>query len=266
MTVHSFQAIRNGQVQKHFLGTKIPQPGALRFKLGDYLDLDPITVPHVFGFISNTIEWGMLGNDQAGCCVVSGAAHEHMCWTRATAKKVAPFEDMDVLNTYTSVTGWDGEGGDESDTGLDPVSFAEYRRTTGIRDSHGGIHRVRAYAEIAGPNIDNVIKAAYVFGAVGLGVKLPQSAEMQFDSAVPWTPVQHSGIMGGHYVPLLGRNSHGNLVIVTWGRLQAITPEWFERYCDIAVAYITDDFIAGGHSPRGFDEARLERDLKQLRG
>jgi hypothetical protein len=163
------------------------------------------------------------------------------------------------------VSGWNGRPDDESDTGLDPAAFAEYRRTTGLRDSQGVTHRIKAYAEIPGPNINNVIKAAYVFGAVGLGVKVPQSAESQFDKGVPWSSVRGSGIMGGHYVPLVGRNSHGNLVCITWGQLQAIEPPWFERYCDFAMAYVTDDFLADGRTPRGFDLARLEKDLAQLR-
>jgi hypothetical protein len=264
MAVHSFHLLRAGIARKHYLGLKPPKPGAMKFKLANYVNLDEISVPHDFGYLDNTFEWNMLGNDQAGCCVVTGAAHEHMTWTWAARNGMATFEDTNVLDTYKAVTGWDGVPDSASDTGLDMRDFAEYRRTVGIRDSKGNVHRIKAYAEIAN-NVESIVTAAYVFGAVGIGLRMPQSAESQFDAGVPWTPIQGSGIMGGHYVPLERRNNHGNLVCVTWGRLQAMTPQFLATYCDVAVAYITDDFLKDGRTPRGFDLERLNTDLAQLR-
>jgi hypothetical protein len=265
MTVYSFHAMRDGRAVRHYFGLKPPQPEAIKFKLGEYLDLDEIPPPPLsYGYISNATYQGMLGNDQAGCCVVSGAAHEIMTWTKAASGTTAAFHDSNVLDTYKAVTGWDGVTDSASDTGLDMQSFAEYRRTVGLRDANNVTHRILAYAEI-GNDVDSIVKAAYVFGAVGVGLRMPQSTLSQFSSGVPWSPISSSGIVGGHYVPVEGRNHHGNLVCVTWGKLQAMTPPFITKYCDVAVAYITEDFINGGLTPRGFDVARLNADLSQLK-
>src|SRR5262252_2470334 len=75
------------------LGKKPARENAIKFKLESYLDLQRIQPPTVFGHITNRAEaeWMMLGNDIAGCCVVAGAMHETMDWTRATGRPVARF-------------------------------------------------------------------------------------------------------------------------------------------------------------------------------
>jgi hypothetical protein len=169
-----------------------------------------------------------------------------------------------VLDAYKAASGWNGQLNDDSDTGLDMVEFASIRRKDGIKDANGKSHKVLAYARCQ--NLDDLIKATYVFGACGVGVKFPASAADQFDQQKPWDIVTGSRIEGGHYVPCVARNSAGNLVCVTWGRLQAMTPRWVEKYVDEIVAYISPDYIhpQTNLTPEKFDLAKLQADLKQL--
>src|SRR5262245_9118986 len=102
--VHKFTAPEG----KLYLGMKPYQPGAIRFLLEDYVNLDEIKPPRVFGHIDNTTDYLMLGNDRAGCCVVAGEAHEHMIWTKAARGRMAPFNDNIVLNEYMKASGWNG--------------------------------------------------------------------------------------------------------------------------------------------------------------
>jgi hypothetical protein len=102
------------------------------------------------------------------------------------------------------------------------------------------------------------------FGAVGVGIQFPRSAMQQFNAGQPWDVVPGSPSDGGHYVPCVGRNSHGNLLVVTWGRLHAMTPEFFQRYNDENCAYLSFEMLKDGKSPEGFDQAALESDLRTL--
>jgi hypothetical protein len=237
---------------------------SVSFKLTDYLNVAEINPPHTFGHISSTMQFGTLGNTKAGDCVVAGSMHEIMVWTRASHGKQASFTEQGALGLYSQVTGWDGTPDDATDTGLDMEYFAHYRRLQGIVDAAGVNHKVLGYAEIKG--IENLIKATWVFGAVGVGINFPSSAEEQFSEGRPWSPVAGATNQGGHYIPIVGMNSHGLLVCITWGRLQAISLEFLERYMEQAVAYISPDYLdpAKNLTPELLDLATLQRDLAIL--
>src|SRR5262252_12134 len=221
-----------------YLGKKPARPNAVKFLLRDYIDMDAIDPPPVFGHIVNRDDMmlGMLGNDQCGDCVVAGSMHEIMIWTRAAAHYTAPFTADLAKHQYMLASGWNGVNNDPSDTGLDMQQFAARRRGLGVTDANGNVHRIKAYARIR--SWDTLVKATYVFGAAALGIRVPASALSQFDAQQPWSPVAASPMEGGHYVCVVGRNSRGNLVCVTWGRLQAMTRDFVEHYADEIIAYI----------------------------
>lgn len=246
-----------------YFGLKPPRPDAVRFKLGNYLDFPAIKPPRVFGFVTNKMSWGMLGNDHAGDCVVAGAAHETILWSHATRRPSVTFSDQNVLAEYAAASGWNGVPNDASDTGLDMELYAKRRRTIGLPDAQGALHKIVAYADV-GVDADHVAKATYVFGAIGLGFNLPESALQQFDAKKPWDYVG-SHIAGGHYTPCVGRNRAGNLLVVTWGVLQAVTVAFLTHYLDTAIAYISPEFLdASGETPRHFDRAALDANLSGL--
>lgn len=247
-----------------YLGMKPYRPGAIRFKLEDYVNVDDIKPPKVFGHIDNTMDYLMLGNDRAGDCVVAGECHEHMIWSKAITGRAAPFTDEIALQEYEEASGWNGVPDDPTDTGLDMEEQAKRRRQVGILDANGVRHKIEAYARIN--TIDNLVKAMWVFGAVGIGANIPQSAVDQFTLAQPWTVSGASQNLGGHYMTACGFNSRGNVCVVTWGRLQAITPAWIDRYVDVIIAYISKDYIdpAKNLTPELIDSAKLAADLGRL--
>lgn len=248
--------------RKKRFGKRPARRYSVQFRLGDYIQ-EVVAVPRVFGFIYPTISWGVLGNLDCGNCVVAGAAHETMLWAQAANKAYVGFNDEVIIKEYQEASGWNGIIDDPSDAGLDMQEFASHRRKRGIPDFMGTRHKVKAYAAIAG--INELIQATYIFGAVGVGLMIPASAVDQFDKQEPWTIVPGSPIVGGHYVPCVGRNSRGNLLFVTWGRLHAATPEFVARYMDEAIAYIGEDYLTGtGLSPRLVNQEKLEADLSAL--
>lgn len=217
--------------------------------------------PATFGHYPAVTAWGMLGNDTHGDCVWAGAAHETMVWNAAHGVS-ATFDDAHVLADYSAVTGFDPSD-PNTDQGTNVRTALNYRRQVGIQDSTGGRHKIGAYLALAPGDMIELLRSAYLFGAVGIGIEFPQSAHDQFNAGQPWTVVSGSPVEGGHYVPVVGADLH-YVYVVTWGRVQRVTKGFLRKYCDEAFALLSVEYLSHGLSPEGFDLAQLQADLKSL--
>jgi len=243
------------------LGKKPARPGAFRLRLRDYLVTLP-TPPAEFGHDGLVAtDWGMLGNDRVGDCVLAGGAHETMLWT-AEGGAPASFNDAGVLADYSAITGYN-PADPSTDQGTDMQQAAAYRRATGLIDAAGNRHKVAAYLAITAGDLNEHLVAAYVFGAVGVGITFPDSAMAQFNAGQPWDVVAGSTIEGGHYVPLVASRG-GLLQFVTWGKLQAATPAFFQANNDESVVYLSEETLANGVDLEGFNLDQLRADLAAL--
>lgn len=246
------------------LGKKPARAGAVTFALARYADAAALPpLPATFGHdgLIGRTGWRMLGNDRYGDCVWAGAAHETMMLAREAGNTVT-FTDADVLGDYAAATGFDPNK-PQTDQGTDLAAAADYRRKTGVRDATGKRHVIAAYLALEPGNLTHLYAAAYLFGAVGIGLDLPQSAFDQTDRGQPWDVVAQSPNAGGHYVPLVGRGADG-LHVVTWGALQAMSEAFLKSYCDEAIAFVSRECLVAQKSPEGFDYAALLRDLAAL--
>ena len=140
--------------------------------------------------------------------------------------------------------------------------FTSWWRQTGLKDDKGNTHKVLAYANV--DSLDHLIKAVYAFGVCGLGINFPSTAMRQFDAQTPWTVVAGATNEGGHYIPIVARNSAGNLVCVTWSRLHAMTLAFIEAYAMCIIAYISPDYMINNVSPRALNLSQLTDDLGGL--
>ena len=246
------------------LGKLPARPGAISMKFGMFFNAPELpTPPSHFGHYDIKIAWGLLGNDTYSNCVWAGAAHETMVFCNE-AGQLVDFEDSCVLSDYAAATGFN-PANPATDQGKDMQAAASYRRTNGVVDSSGRRHKVDSYVALEAGDVDQLMLATYLTGAVGVGLRMPGSAEKQFGAAVPWSATTDTSMVGGHYVPVLGKNKSGNILCVTWGRLHAMTPEFYQTYCDEAVCYISLEALNNkGLTPEGFDAVQLQRDLAAL--
>lgn len=248
------------------LGKTAARPYQLH--LGDYLDHAKLPIiPLQFGHDLAVKSWGMLGNDMVGDCVVAGGFHETMLWNSETGVSVAVSQRC-ALETYSAITGYDPtqtaeDGSNPTDQGTDVQVAAQWRVDHGLVDDHGNTHKIAAFVAIK-PNLAELYAAAYLFGAVGIGLQLPSSAQDQFDAGEPWTVVPGDSIEGLHYVSVVARRTDG-IHVITWGREQVMTEQFFRTYCDEAVVYFSEEMLSGGVDLDGFDREQLVADLHALR-
>jgi hypothetical protein len=251
-------------------GLRAVRPGAIKFRFSDYVNKSALPpLPHVFGFMPPASQaWGMDGNDQAGDCVIAGFCHSVMLWRMAAGAVPPVFSAKSALADYSRALVASGEApydpnDPSTDNGLDMEIAARWFRNTGITDANGGTHQIKAYADAG--TLENLLYGAFLFGAAGIGLDLPDSAEDQFSRGQPWDDTS-SPSSGGHYVPVVGRNSYGNLVIVTWGQLHSMTPAFAGARMMASLVLFSKEYLNSktALSPAQFDEAQLDRDLAEL--
>ena len=246
-----------------FRGMLPPDPAVPRQTFASlfHSDLLPPT-PASFGQQALVDDWGMLGNDQAGDCMFAGMAHAVM-YLRAQIGESVTFSDAGVLADYGAVTGY-VPGNPSSDIGTSVDEGMAYWQRTGIADSTGVRHRIDGFATVAPGDVTTLLRAAFLLGGAGIGFALPDSAEKQFDDAEPWDVIPGDTAGDGHYVPLIALNSKGNLLIVTWRRIQAVTPAFVRKYMIFGAAPLSLEWIRNSVSPRGVNEEALAAYLAGL--
>ena len=235
------------------------------YNFNDFFDAKKLPqAPAVFGHYGAVDHFFMLGNANYSDCVFAGAAHETMIWNVGAGRHRTPFLTKDVLADYSAVTGFNPKD-PRTDQGTDMAAAAKYRQDVGVRDAQGVRHKIDCYLALKIGNLEQLVAAMYLFGAVGIGVQLPSGADSQFDNKQPWDVPAKPDIVGGHYVVGVGRNAADNLVVITWGRTQEMTPQFYERFSDEAVAYLSLDALdAKNLSPEGYDAVTLRQTMKRF--
>lgn len=247
------------------LGLKPFTPSPLDLPFSKYRTAAPLPKPPIpFGHadVFPADGWLMLGNDRFGDCAFAGPAHQIMGWNKIRGVDV-PFNDACVLQCYGECTGFDPATG-ANDNGTDMHDLADYWVKTGILDANGKRHFIAGYVFASPGNLQQLAEAAYLFDSVGFGFSVPQSAMDQFQAGQVWDVVEDDGgIVGGHYVPVMGEEL-ASFDLITWAAKHGMTPAFVQKYCTAVLVPITQENLINGKSPEGFDYATLQSDLQQL--
>ena len=208
--------------------------------------------------------WGMFANDQYGDCVFADCAHQEMLRTANVGKIWVPSVD-DVLTLYHDCTGFNPND-PGTDNGADELSVIDYLTTTGWQG-----RKLDGHANLDPTQAEQLKWAVCIFGASRLGVNLPQSAMDQFEANQPWDYAGDNAPAGGHDVPLV-KYQADMFFVVTWGKLQPVTPGFMAAsypdgtpYVEEAHAELALDWMnAAGTAPSKLDLKRLVADLQAV--
>jgi hypothetical protein len=211
--------------------------------------------PEALDLTDHVADWPMYANDRIGDCTIAAAGHMIEAWTAESGGRAAEVTERSVLDAFGHVKQIDPLSGEAGAVVLDVL---RYWRRDGI-----GRHRIGAYTEVPLHDHDLVEVASWLFGGLYVGVDLPLTAQGQ--PVWDWTgsldgPAK-PGSWGGHAVDLV-RYGEDGVTVVSWGRLQSLTWEFWDRYCDEVYAILSRDFLAHGRAPNGFDLPALRTDLK----
>ena len=248
------------------LGKLAPKIDNRTLKMANYIKKLP-PIPAAINWYSTpelqqNFSWGMLLNDQMGCCAIAGPAHIEMVWTGNTGHPYIATNDC-VLKAYEVVGGYNPADSQNTDNGCVMLNVMNYWRNVGICD-----HKIAGYVSVNPHNITNIKAAIYMFGAINLGIALPASAQDQdiWDVTDPsLTGDATPGSWGGHCV-VASKYDANTITCITWGEEKIMTWAYFKTYCDEAYAAISHDWLnANGLSPSGFNLATLQQDLSAIK-
>ena len=233
-------------------------------KLARYMKSTLPPAPPGVNYTRGITDWGMMLNDQLGCCTIAAVGHAVQTWT-ANASSELIFPDPVILDYYRS---WDGynpadPSTDQGGVELDVLNDWRQQGFAGqALDAYAAIELgQRVYPTL--PALD-VMDAIWLCGGAYIGVELPLTAQDQdvWDITHDHSPDAQPGSWGGHALYLLAYDQD-TLTCITWGQLKKMTWTWFSQYCSEAYALVSKDWLkASGVSPSGFDLAALEADLK----
>lgn len=221
---------------------RLPNQGRLRVSLtADHVPASytpPVAVDYYSHVPAST--WGMDGNDQVGDCTCADVDHELKLLQIAAGNSETVSTTTEVIAAYSAITGYTPSD-PNSDQGAEMQKVREYWQKSGFKLGNK-IHKIALFADLNVTDMNLVKWSLDQFGAIGLGVNLPDSAQNQFGAGEPWTIVQGSQIDGGHAIALVGYDTSW-LYILTWGQVQRVAYDWFAAYVEEAWVSISTDFV-----------------------
>ena len=199
----------------------------------------------------------MYGNNVWGCCVIAGRAHQTLRFELIEQKRLLRVTEKEVVDEYLTQSG--GE-----DSGLITLDSLRLWRKQGWKASRKR-YFIRAFSEIDRTNVTEVKTAIVMNLGVGIGLRLPLSAQRELDENKPWETTTGRGSRanswGGHYVYVCGYTKLGP-TCVTWGAKQQMSWAFFAAYCDEAYAMI--DALNTVAKRANIDEKKLDAFLETV--
>ena len=211
--------------------------------------------------------WGMLGNDKVGDCVPAMAAHSQLLDDAEGHRRLPGFVDDSVLGDYSAVTGY-VKGKPSTDRGTEMREYLGYWRHTGIDDAAGRRHRIGFYAALDPKDLEQLAATVRAIGKVPIGFEVPAYAMDQFNAGEPFHLIDGDDeIVGGHCVLVAGILG-GYLVVVTWGTLALMAPDFYVRYNDESWGYATGAMLdpQSGLTISGLDVEKVRAYVRGLKG
>lgn len=219
----------------------------------------PVETPVEYDFDASHsgVPTPVFANDRLGDCVIAGRAHQTLRFELVEQRRLIAITDGEVVREYFIETGG-------RDTGLVVLDSLNRWRKRGWL-AGGDRYFITAFAEIDRSTPSEVMRTVFTDLGVGLGLRLPRTAQREFEAGTEWGTTTGPGSApnswGGHYVYLTGYTKLGP-TCVTWGRKQRMTWGFFRKYADEAYAII--DALDTPKKRRTLNQAKIERFLKTL--
>jgi hypothetical protein len=202
-------------------------------------------------------EWGMLGNDDVGDCVIAGIAHGIQVADLSQVDpgipaKPIPFDTGAVIDYYSRWCGY-VRGQEATDQGGVELDVLTRFRNEGFMG-----HKIKAFVSTDPTDLHMLALAHWLFGGVYNGLSMPEA----WQDATVWDLGKGAdfapGSWGDHCTFSVDFDSRAKQVgLITWGGIQPATFRGFSMFADEGYALVFQDW----RPPKGFDLDLLEHDL-----
>jgi len=149
-------------------------------------------------------DWGMMLNDQLGCCTIAAVAHAVQTWTANAIGRELTVPDSTVLACYEK---WDGynPADPSTDQGGVELDVLKHWRQQAFDGNSLDAFVAIDLSGVRSPGSE-VQTAIWLFGGAYIGLELPISAQDQdvWDVPAQPGPKDEPGSWGGHAVYLVG--------------------------------------------------------------
>jgi len=241
------------------LGRVRSKPDSRTLHLRNYVNVLSVPVPPTREMVESTPAWPMLANDRFNCCTSAAAGHMIHHWTAANQHGLFLTDD-DIIRAHAQLTG---------DRLMECVSMLEalrYWRKHGI-----GGHQIHSFVSGHKADAAELRCMIHLFGSAYAGLDLPRFACVGDPKGWPDIPWEIPASIDpdaaapdpkqGHCVAVVGYDEQ-SLYAVSWGRLKAMSWEFFSRYSEEVYAVLSSDWVTeNAKCPTGFDTITLEKDL-----
>lgn len=202
-------------------------------------------------------DWGMMLNNQLGCCTIASVGHAIMTMTDAAHPgHPVVMTDAEVLKGYEQACGY-VPGDASTDQGGHLSDILAHWQSVGF-DAAGRVDQVSGWVSIDIDDIEAIRFAIARLGVVSAGILMTQTAMQEFQEGLPWeTPT--SDVEGGHAVPLIGYAPTA-WEAVTWSQRQAMSIKWWLGMAEEVYALLDED-LAGAN---GMDWAVIQKSMQAV--
>ena len=206
------------------------------------------------------IDFGMLGNDTVGDCVIAWMLHQIMIWNSvAHAGTPVSFTTDQAIQLYSAIAGY-VPGNESTDQGTDPNAALAYWQQAGLFG-----HQIAGYVNLDVTNIDQLKFAINTFGGIGFSTNVPRYI-MDVPGGQSWSVYPGADIsnVGQHQVGILGYGRNG-FRENCWDTTNTLNAEFIGAFGLGAQAVVSEEWLKqSGTSPSGLDLQGLLADLANV--
>jgi hypothetical protein len=168
----------------------------------------------------------MFANDQYGDCVMAARAHQTRRFEDLEQSQLLNITEQEVIDEYMRETGG-------QDSGLVMSRSFKAWKNRGWQAA-GRSYRIYAYSRLRVGWVSQIHQGMAADLGIQIGFTVTQEAMDQFDAGQPWElTTNQSQELGGHCVYCVAYEP-GWITVVTWGKRQKMSEEFFRKYTDEA--------------------------------
>ena len=219
--------------------------------------------------------WGDYGNLNLENCTVASAAHLIMIWKSYQSKRIYRPSVKKIIEDYGQMITGEPKGSPSIEKALEKggepveaVIMLNYWRKKGIDN-----HKIIAFAKLTYNNNarrrEELKRAIYLYGGCFIGINIPRSVERQWQKGEKWTVLKRASPGDGrrrlwfsHALVAIGYNEN-ELLVVTFGKEETMSWEFYEKYVDEAYAVFDEKFLRSRLTPSRMKVADLRQVVKR---